>query len=413
MPQSQLIFDPATGIVSPDTSAIREAVVEDWVQAFASPDAPILDTEPTTPAGQLIDAEVAEIEAKNAAILYVANQFNPRVNDGFWQDAIGYIYFLSRKLDEPSVVTCQITGLNGTPIPYGALAQSVTGYILICNRAVTIGPSGTIETTFRCSEPGPIEFAAHSVTQIVTVIPGWDTIDNEAPGVIGRDRETRSEFERRRYDSVAANAHGSVAAIYGTIANIAGVLDVKVLENVGPDPITEYGVEVPGHGITVCVYGGEDVAIAEAIYRKKDAGADTGGNTEVSYTDESLGLYPGGVTYTYLIMRPTPVEFWVQVTLGNSNAVTVDIINDIKRAVYNNFNGLSSSSRVGLAQTVYASRFYCSVSSVSGVISILGIKIYLGSTPPDASDYVDVITINGDQMPTMDLDSTTVIISGE
>ena len=156
------------------------------------------------------------------------------MNDGVWQDGLGYLYFLTRKLDEPTVVTCQVTGLNGTAIPYGALVQSLTGYTLICNSSVTIGANGVAETTFRCSETGPIEFAPHSVTQIVTTIPGWDTIDNEAAGAIGRDIETRSEFEARRAEGVAANAHGSVGAIFGTIANLAGVLDLAVLENIGP-----------------------------------------------------------------------------------------------------------------------------------------------------------------------------------
>jgi len=109
------------------TDDIRDAVAADWVAAFLDPDLPPLNTEPTTPAGQLIDAEAAEIEAKNAALMYLANQFNPGVASGRWQDALGYIYFLRRKLAEPSVATCQLTGLNGAVIPYGALVKSIAG----------------------------------------------------------------------------------------------------------------------------------------------------------------------------------------------------------------------------------------------------------------------------------------------
>ena len=50
---SQLIFDPATGLLAPDTAEIRAGVAGDWQQAFFAPDHPALDTEPTTPAGQL------------------------------------------------------------------------------------------------------------------------------------------------------------------------------------------------------------------------------------------------------------------------------------------------------------------------------------------------------------------------
>ena len=404
MAESNLIFDPATGLYAPATEDIRAAVADDWVVAFQDPDLPLLNTEPTTPAGQLIDAEVAEIEAKNAAMLYLANQFNPKVSSGRWQEGVGYIYFINRKLAEPSVVTCQLTGLNGTVIPYGALAASTNGYTLICNRSVTIGPEGTAETTFRCAEWGPIDFPPNSVNSIVTVIPGWDTVNNEAAGALGRNLETRAEFEARRYDSVAMNAHGSTGALFGAIANIEGVLDCQVLENIGPDPVIKYGVTVPGHGVTVCVYGGEDGDIAEAIYRKKDNGCDTGGNTDIVYTAAD---YHNAI-YEFKIMRPETVNFWIQITLGQQSDITQAIVNAIKQALYDDFHGLGKNPRVGLAQTVYASRFYCPAISVPGVSNILNIKIALTNDGPP--QYAEVVTIKGDQEPTLSIANIDVIL---
>ena len=176
MSEPRLIFDPATGLSAPVTEDIRAAVADDWAEAFQDPDLPPLNTEPVTPAGQLIDAEVSEIEAKNAAMLFLANQFNPKVSSGRWQDGIGYIYFIERKLAEPSVVTCQLTGLNGTVIPYGALVGATSGYTLLCNRSVTIRADRTAETDFRCAEWGPIGFAPPSVNSIGTVSPGVGTV---------------------------------------------------------------------------------------------------------------------------------------------------------------------------------------------------------------------------------------------
>jgi hypothetical protein len=408
MARSVLIFNHATGLYAPDTAEIRDGVAEDWTQAFFDPDLPALDTEPTTPAGQLIDAEVAEIETKNAELLFLASMFNPYVSDGRWQDALGYIYFLQRKLDEPTIVTCQLTGLNGTVIPYGALVQALSGYTLICNRAVSIGPSGAAETTFRVSENGPIEIPSHSVTAITTTIPGWDTVDNAAAGALGRALETRPEFEARRAASVAANAHGSTGALYGTIANLPGVLDAQVLENIGPDPVMKYGVTVPGHGVTVCIYGGEDNAIAEAIYNKKDNGCDTGGNTAIAYTAAD---YHNAV-YEYLILRPEPVNFWIRVTLGVGSAPTSAQIAALKEALYQDFYGLnkqSGNARIGLASTVYASRFYCPALAVDGVRNIQSIEIALSEDTPDA--YADVVTINGDQEPVTATANIAVVVT--
>lgn len=391
-----LTFDPSTGFALIPTEQIREGWVDRWTSAFFDPDKPALDTDPTTPAGQLVDGLTAESEAFGALCLFMFNMFDPMSAEGRWQDALGHIYFIERKIAEPTVVTCQLTGLRGTVIPYGALVSSTTGYTLICNRSVTIGADSTAETTFRCSETGPIPFGPHSVTQITTVIPGWDSVDNEAAGALGRDVETRGEFEARRAASVAANAHGSTGAIYGTLANIPGVLDVQVLENIGPDPVIKYGVTVPGHGITVCIYGGDDGAIAEAIYRKKDNGADTGGNTEVVYTAPD---YYNAI-YRFLILRPETINFRVRVTLGAGNTVSAEVQAAIKQAVVDNFNGLDDQAdkgRVGLAQTVFASRFYCSVLNVEGVRDIVSIEIALG----DDGEFGDVVQINGDQEPTI------------
>jgi uncharacterized phage protein gp47/JayE len=384
MPRAGLTFDPASGLTSPDTEDIRASVAADWTGAFNDPELPALDTDPTTPAGQLIDAEVAEIEAKNAALLFLAGQFNPKIASGRFQDALGYIYFMTRKIAEPTIVTCQVTGLNGTVIPYGALAQSANGYTLICNAPITITnstDSGDNETTFRVSEWGPIDIPPHSVNKILTVIPGWDTVDNAAAGAIGRNVESRAEFEARRRESVAMNAHGSVAALYGWLADIDGVLDVAVLENVGPDPVVKFGVTVPGHGVTICVYGGDNADIAEAIYNKVDNGCDFGGNTALVYTDDS------GATYDYLILRPDTMNFWVNVTVGADVALTAAMTAAIQQAVVNDFAGLNTASgnpRVKMASTVYASRFYAAAMAVEGVNALQSIGIALSASPPGA-----------------------------
>lgn len=405
MSQSGLSFNPVTGLYAPDTSDIREAVVKDWTQAFADPDQPTLDTEPTAPAGQLIDSETAIIEDKNAQVLYLSNMFNPKVSDGRWQDALGYIYFLERQIETPSVVTCQLTGLAGTVVPVGALAQTSDGLTLSSDASVTIGSNGAATVTFSNQETGPVAIAAHSVASIVTVIPGWDTIDNEAAGVPGRLRESRSEFEQRRYASVAANAHGTVAAMYGTIGNIFGVVDLVILENITNSPVDEWGVTVPAHGVFISVYGGDDTAIAEAIYRKKDAGCDTGGNTPVTYTDTEVQNYRGGVTYTYNIERPDPLPFAVQVTIRKTSTTPANIVDSVKSVVLADFNGEAGKDRVRMAAICYASRFYCPIIS-AGVQDIISVKI----TAPTGGAWADAVTVNADRIPVLANDDITVLV---
>lgn len=405
MTQSALIFDPKTGLYSPDTATIREAVASDWQEAFAEPDLPPLDVEPVTPAGQLIDSQTAIIEDKNAQVLFLANQFNPKVADGRWQDALGFIYFMERQVELPSLVTAQLTGLAGTVVPAGSLVRTADGVTLRSEKAVAIGADGTAQAVFATLEAGPVQVPAHSVQTIVTTIPGWDTVDNAAAGVPGQLRETRSEFEARRAASVAANAHGTVAALYGSIGNIDGVLDLVILENITGAPVEKWGVTIPAHGVFISVYGGADEKIAEAIYRKKDAGAATGGNTRVSYTDTSIQNHRGGAAYAYNIERPVPLPFALRVTIRDTDSLPASIVEDIKDAVMADFNGLAGKDRVRMAGMVYASRFYAPIMS-AGVQELVTSKI----AAPAGTGWADEITVNADRVPVLSRDNIEVII---
>jgi uncharacterized phage protein gp47/JayE len=403
---SGLTFDPQTGLAAPETSQIRGEIAAKFKAAFFTEGKPELDTDPSAPAGQLVDALVAEVEAKNAEILYLANMFNPKAADGRWQDALGYIYFLNRKMSEPTIAVCRLTGLRGTKIPFGVIAEDTDRRRWIHNRVnVSIGEDGTAETTFRCATTGPEDLGPGAITRIVTTVPGWDTVTNPESGATGRDLETRGDFEARRAGSVAKNAHGSVLSIYGTLhdlAGTAGVIDVQVLENIGPDPVIKHGVTVPGHGVTICIFGGEDSEIAEVIYNKKDAGCDTGGNAEVVYTEPE----PTGAVYRFKILRPDAVNFRVKVTLSGADSATPKAVADIKAAVARDFRGedpMTLNPRVGLASEVFASRFYCPVLNL-GYENLSKVEVALG----DDGEWGETASIQGDQEPVLSEDNVTV-----
>ena len=110
-----LQFDD-TGFTIPDTETVRESVRQSWINAFAAPGQPTLNTEPETPAGQLIDSQTAAITEADSELLYIAQQFDPAINSGVFQDAIGRIYYLTRKPAVPSQAVITVTGLPETRV---------------------------------------------------------------------------------------------------------------------------------------------------------------------------------------------------------------------------------------------------------------------------------------------------------
>ena len=403
-----VIFNNDTGFIANDTSSVRANVAQDWKNAFATDASlPTLDTNPETPAGQLIDGQTALISEKDNEIIHLANQFNPKNATGVFQDALASIYFLSRKIAQPTYVTCQVRGIYGTTIPYGAIVQDVNGYTFINTAARTIRSDGTAEIYVRCSETGPVEVASGTVTQIITTVPGWDGVTNAAAGVTGRDEESQLEFESRRIASVGKNSHGAVASLYGTISNINNVIACTILENTtNEDKDFVYGektITVDGHSVYISVYGGDETEIAKAIYNKLDAGCGTVGDTEVFYNPASDNISDQpNIKYSYFIQRPTTVETVIQVTV--SDVETEDLTNAIKQAVLDNFNGNGRYGRVKMGDTLFASRFYADVIN-AGVTMLESVEI---KYPSDADDYADSVLIPADEIPTISADDVVI-----
>ena len=401
-----LSFDPTVGMVAPDTAVLRDAVAANWESAFNTGDgSPTLDVEASTPAGQLVDAEAAYLAQVNAELLYLFAQLNPRTAEGVWQDALGYIYFLTRKVAQPTLVTVTCSGLQGTEIPAGAQMRDDDGVRYELTSTVTIPAGGTVDAVFQCLEAGPIECPAGTLTTIVTVIPGWDTGVNAAAGVVGRNRESQVDFENRRFASVAKNSHGSVYSLQGALADLDGVVDCRVLENPTSAAVTKNGVSIPSHSVAVCIYGGADADIAQTIYEKKDAGCGTTGNATVTHTATEAG----NAVYTYSIVRPTPTDVHIEVEINKTQQTSATVEQDVIDAIIGDFLGNDANSgntRVGLAQTVYASRFSVAVIKTAGVQDLVGITIGLGSGSMGAS-----IEIPGDVEPTISSADITVTVN--
>lgn len=401
---AQVTFDENTGVVIPSTREVREDLaqaVQDAMPAAANGDPVNVDS--SSPLGQIIDLATAEVEAKNSEVGFLANQFNPDVAYGVFLDALANLYGLQRKVSEPTVVVCTCTGLRGTVIPYGAIVEDSNGNQLrhIVVAGATIGDDGTVDTTFATVEHGPIEIGASTVTKIVTVIAGWDTVTNAAAGATGRDIEPDGELRNRMKESYAMNANGTVANIQANLAQLDGVLDCIVLENFTNLPQTQYELQLEPHSIAVCIVGGEDADIARVIFERKSGGCGTNGDTEVTHIDTEHF----NASYTYKIVRPTAVDFSVKIEFFDDD-MNAETQAAVKEAITKDFLGELENSRVTLASTVYASRFYQCVQSVT-TAPIKAITVGLDDGALGAS-----VDVPANESPTISDDTITLAFGG-
>jgi len=398
VPKLQFTID---GLVLPTESEILTAALADVDAAFGGGMNPSLET----PQGQLASSQTAIIGDHNDKFAYFVNQVDPDFAEGTMQDAIGRIYFLDRNPAVATVVSCDCVGTVGTVIPVGAKAQDTSGNLYICLDGGTIPVGGTIALDFTCAETGAIACPSGTLTKIYSSVAGWDTINNPADGTIGRDVESRIDFEFRRRNSVAINSRGSLASIYAAVMAVDGVLDAYCCENYTSAAVdvgsTDY--TMVANSIYIAVVGGSNSDIASAILRKKDLGCNMNGNTTVTVSDSENYSYPYP-EYIYKFHRPTAVPILFAVSIIDNPTLSANIDTIIKDTIIASFNGQNGTARERIAATIFASKYYAPVSLVSPAISLISILIGTSTAT------LNQVELGIDQYPTITASNITVTL---
>jgi len=288
----QIVFTP-TGLQLPTEPAILAGVQTDINTAFGGTLNPSLET----PQGQISTTQTAVIADKNAQIAYLAQQTDPDFATGRFQDAIGKLYFMTRRPAVATTTQVACLGAQGTVIPVGATCIDSLGNKYMCTQAGTIPVGGTITLPFACTVTGPIALSVNDLVIYQTIV-GWNSVTNNTI-VVGVDVESRADFEYRRKNSVAANAHGSLASILGAMFAVPNVQDVYVIDNVLD--VTSGAVvtaSITGTTLNVTFVTSGTLAVGQML---------TGAGISAGVYISGLGSGTGG-TGTYTINRTQTVS---------------------------------------------------------------------------------------------------------
>ena len=126
------------------------------------------------------------------------------------------------------------------------------------------------------------------------------------------------------------------------------------------------------------------------------------GTTDVTYTLPSTGT-----EYTYPIIVPTNTNVFVQVTLF-AQSIGESLQQAIANAIVADAAGENENvPRVGLAQTLYGSRFWSVVLGQTN-IPIRSVLVALGS----ASGFADSIVINANVEPVIVAENVSFAFAG-
>lgn len=322
-------FVEDTGIVIADTEQVLEDVEGEYKAVFGDD----LITDPSTPQGVLIasDTNSRQSVIRNTAL--TANQFNPNVSGGIFLDALWALLGGGRFEAERSVVTTQLTGVAFTTVPAGSLAETTGGDQFSLVVTTQLDVTGNAEAQFQSVEAGAIPAPINSLTQIITGVLGWETIDNSAGATVGRLEESDEAARRRRRQTLALQGQTMPEAISSAVSDVEGVRSLAFLENVTSSPVVIDTINLVAHSIYVCVDGGTDLDVATAILARKSGGCDFNGSTVVNVTDPTTTQ-----VYPVAFERPTDIPVLSRITI-RANTSLVDPVQSVKDAILAYANG--------------------------------------------------------------------------
>lgn len=360
----QIAFLP-TGLSVPTEAAILTGVQQDQVGAFGAP----LNSDPREPQNLLAAAQSAAIAAANAVFAAIVNGIDPDTAVSFMQDAICRISLMNRNPGVATVVQCTCTGANVT-IPVGAQAQDTSGNLYQCTAGGTIGASGgSVSCTFANTQVGATPCPAGTLTIIYQAIPGWESITNPAPGVVGAAIETPAALEFRRRNSVAGNAQGFLPAVYGAVFALANIIDVFCYENTSNAAVL-YGstnFSIAANSIYVGVIGGSATAITQAIWNKKGPGCNYNGNTTETVTDNSGYQNPPTYPVTFNNNSQNAANTYFSVVLLDASTLPANIESLVQAAIVAQFTGVAPTlPRARIGSTVNASDYIAQINQCAG-----------------------------------------------
>ena len=303
---------------------------------------PDWNIDPDTPDGQRIGIEAEMLANLDEGIVAAYRAKDPDSATGEALRNIGKISGVAIRDATYSVAPITITGQAGTVLPANSQIRSnVDNTLWLTTAAIVIGVSQSATGFATCVTPGRVLAAAGELTVIGTPYPGWSSVTNAAAAP-GEAAESDVEFRSRRNNSVSLPGSNMKDNMLAAVANVAGVTDVKILENNSDDPVDPDGI--PYTAIAVIVNGGTDQGIGQAMYSKYNPGTpmyprystktdtwvDPPGTTgvKVQITSPSTGNIE-----TMTFQRAVALPIYVSVAVQRKGNLPSDIEQRIKDAI--------------------------------------------------------------------------------
>ena len=370
----------SAGVVMPDTSVIREAIINDLEKTVFQQK---IDTSQETVLGRLIEWMTVCFAQVCGLTAWTTNQFNIKLATGVFLDAWASNFDMQRKMATSSRVLCTVTGTVGTVIPSGSLVSAPNSeYMFSCDSPITIDANGDGQGYFTATQTGNVPCDANTITAIRTAIAGWTTVNNGTAGIRGTDIESDYGL-RSRILSANFTGEGYVGTVTKRLREIEDVGNVLVLSNPNTSDSPNNGVTMPGHSIYVCVQCPDTdemkTKIADIIYKTKPIGA------AYTYASESSGGINYDIRSYFRKITVTDqysgqnIDVWFAIPALNALNMAISVTNvaytgsDLEQEINDTISSFLTTKSIG--STVTSTEVAVAVQSSIGGIMVTSCSI--------------------------------------
>ena len=288
---------------------------------------------------------------------------------------VGYKRIPARRATGTVVFSRSTPATSDIIIPAGTRVATSDGSVIFQTTDAVILQTGQtqVEAPIEAVEPGSHgNVAANTITKIVDPISGIESVNNPNPTEGGRNAETDEEFRYRIKTTIQSLGKATLDAIKAAVMRVEGVKAVKIEEN---DTMNDYTAEggLPPKSFRVFVWGGDDQAIAQAIFDAKPAGIRPYGSVSAIAYDID------GNPHIIYFERPTEIPIYVDVTVVTSSNVTEQQIKDVVKDYFDS---------LGVGDDVVYSKLLAKIVEIEGVEDAI---LKIGKTsPPDGTSNIEI-----------------------
>ncbi|WP_281998686.1 baseplate J/gp47 family protein [Priestia flexa] len=257
---------------------------------------------------------------------------------GVQLDRLGPYIGISRNGSTRAYGEIRIKGTPGHVVEAGNQFKTERDVVFDLTDNVEIGSDTYGIGPVECTIAGEIgNIGANEITVIVNPSDKVEAVTNLEATSGGEEEETDSEFRKRYFQS---GSQGT--SLIDEVLEVPGVRYALINQNV-------YGTEhngIPPHAIAPFVFGGNDLDVAAAIFRKKAGGIQSFGTTIVDITDSQ------GIIHSIGFSRPIFVDIYVKVKVTPGDAFPSNGKSLLQQTIVDYLSNLSIGDDVVLSKLI-------------------------------------------------------------